>query len=404
VTDLNPEGAVWSNYTDPGTERGVYVTAERTISVCSMGWEADFSTVPTELTAKIYEASGTTRGDLIAAGVTVVTATGMQVHTVPINAVLYEGMEYDLVMEFTPTWWRAASESGFPLPQTIDGAIRIRDGEVYGDPSNTLLTHFIVEWSPSVAGAHFDLAKQGDVLPPPTSTNQAWADYGMYVTSTIDQELYSLGWMADIPEGAVIGARVYEATGLTRGALVSEGSILSSGDGMRWHDVPVSATLASGGEYDFEIDINEVNEWRWWSDSSGLPYDAYGVITVRNSEQGGGAANVALIHMRMHGCNVTATAIEDTPVRAPRFTLAQPFPNPISTTATIPYSLDEEGPLTITVYDVQGRRVATLVNDGNRPAGPGTVDFNSEGLASGVYFVKMQAKTKSVARKITIVR
>jgi hypothetical protein len=108
--------------------------------------------------------------------------------------------------------------------------------------------------------------------------------------------------------------------------------------------------------------------------------------------------------MRMNACNVTATAIGDTPVQPPKFALAQPYPNPLSSSATIPFTLDDAGPVRITVYDVLGRRVATLLENEKRPAGPSQVQFNAEKLAAGVYFVKLEANRKSVTRKIAIVR
>ena len=180
----------------------------------------------------------------------------------------------------------------------------------------------------------------------------------------------------------------------------------SPGDGLRWHDIPVSVSLAAATDYDFSITWEQCTEWWWWHDKvpAGVPYDAYGVLRVVDSESNGGAANSALIHMRMNACNVTATAIGDTPVQPPKFALAQPYPNPLSSSATIPFELDEAGPVRITVYDVLGRRVATILENEKRPAGPSQVQFDAEKLAAGVYFVKLEANHKSVTRKIAIVR
>jgi hypothetical protein len=212
--------------------------------------------------------------------------------------------------------------------------------------------------------------------------------------------------MADVPEGQTIGARVYEASGTTRGALLSEGFIVSSGDGMRWHDVPVAVSLENGADYDFEIDIPGVmNEWRWWWDTSGLPYDAYGVIRVRDGHQIGNAGNGALLHMRMNACDATATAVaDDTGTRPPQFYLANPYPNPVSGISTIRFSLDEPATVNVTVYDVKGRRVATLADGEKMPAGFSSLSLNSREFASGVYFVKLSTPRASLTRKITVVR
>jgi hypothetical protein len=92
---------------------------------------------------------------------------------------------------------------------------------------------------------------------------------------------------------------------------------------------------------------------------------------------------------------------------APRFfpaSLSVPMPNPVSSEATFRYTLDAEGPVEITVHDVKGRRVSTLLERGTRAAGEGTVRFRALGLASGVYFVKMKTAMGVVSRKIAVIR
>jgi hypothetical protein len=126
------------------------------------------------------------------------------------------------------------------------------------------------------------------------------------------------------------------------------------------------------------------------------------VIQVRNSESGGAASNFALPQMRVHLCNMTATPVLDRPNGVPKFTLAAPYPNPVAGTATIDFSLDRAEPVSIHVYDVAGRRVATIMENQSRGVGPGSVSFDAKDLASGVYFLKMQTPTKNVARKITV--
>jgi hypothetical protein len=208
--------------------------------------------------------------------------------------------------------------------------------------------------------------------------------------------------MADVPPGQPITARVYAAVGLARGALISEGTAYSSGDGMRWHDVPVAVEMVAGGEYDISIEWSTVNEWRWWSDTPGLPYTAYGAITVRNSEAfGGDAGNTALIHMRVHGCNEVLTPVDDDPpARTPMF-LSVPAPNPVVSSSRLNFALEEDGPVSIVVYDVAGRRVSTLL-EGHRPKGWNSIDLDSSKLASGVYFLKMKTNLKSMSRKFVV--
>lgn len=76
-----------------------------------------------------------------------------------------------------------------------------------------------------------------------------------------------------------------------------------------------------------------------------------------------------------------------TPVR---YSLGRNFPNPFNATTVIGYALPERSVVTITVYDVAGRKVATLV-DGERPPGDHTAWFDGSGFPSGAYLYRMTA-------------
>lgn len=218
--------------------------------------------------------------------------------------------------------------------------------------------------------------------------------------------MYSLGWYADIPEGEVIGARIYEAIGSTRGALIAMGSIKSAGANSRWHDVPVCYDLEAGRDYDLEIVVNGVNSYDYWLDLTGMPYTANSQIQVRDGEQGGDETNAVLIHMRINNCSPpTATGVaDDRSTTPPRFALQSPYPNPTRGRTEIPYSVNGTETVTIVVYDVAGRRVATLLPNSRQPAGPSVVQFDASRLSAGVYFVRLSTPTMSVSRKFTVVR
>ena len=79
------------------------------------------------------------------------------------------------------------------------------------------------------------------------------------------------------------------------------------------------------------------------------------------------------------------------------------YPNPLRQQGTVEYALPEETPVTLRVYDVLGRRVATLVS-GTKEAGRHTVRLETGRLASGVYFGRLQAGEQTRTQKITVVR
>jgi hypothetical protein len=79
------------------------------------------------------------------------------------------------------------------------------------------------------------------------------------------------------------------------------------------------------------------------------------------------------------------------------------YPNPTRGQATIEYTLPEAEEVTLEVYDVLGRRVATL-EEGSKQAGRHEVRLEADGLPSGVYFGRLEAGGETRTQKITVVR
>ena len=67
------------------------------------------------------------------------------------------------------------------------------------------------------------------------------------------------------------------------------------------------------------------------------------------------------------------------------------------------YELPEETEVTLRVYDVLGREVATL-QQGRKRAGRHSVPLNTDQLASGVYFGRLQAGEQTLTTKVTVAR
>jgi len=86
-----------------------------------------------------------------------------------------------------------------------------------------------------------------------------------------------------------------------------------------------------------------------------------------------------------------------------RFALELGGANPFRTATTLRYALPEGGPVVLTVYDVLGRRVATLV-DGEKAAGRYTATLDGRRLASGAYFVRLQSGDRVQTRRVQLVR
>ena len=73
----------------------------------------------------------------------------------------------------------------------------------------------------------------------------------------------------------------------------------------------------------------------------------------------------------------------------PAYTLRQNYPNPFNPTTTIEFELARPSIVTLKVYNLLGQEVATLLDREYMEDGPGGVDFDGSGFASGVYFYRL---------------
>ena len=85
------------------------------------------------------------------------------------------------------------------------------------------------------------------------------------------------------------------------------------------------------------------------------------------------------------------------------FEFKNPAPNPFNPETRISFSLPEASEVSLVVYDVQGREVATLVN-GWQPAGMHEVTFNASDLTSGVYFARLTAGEFQGIKKLLLLK
>lgn len=72
------------------------------------------------------------------------------------------------------------------------------------------------------------------------------------------------------------------------------------------------------------------------------------------------------------------------------FTLLNPFPNPMQETGNVKYQLAEESDITLQLFDLLGRKIKLIVQE-IQPAGTYTQEWNSTGIASGIYILRFTA-------------
>ena len=115
---------------------------------------------------------------------------------------------------------------------------------------------------------------------------------------------------------------------------------------------------------------------------------------TRNLKTGNGIELVFL--------NRTLTAVNTAVASIPQsFTLSQNYPNPFNPTTNFEWQITSRELVTLKVYDVVGREVATLVNE-VRPAGAYTVRWDASSLSSGAYLYRLTAGDRTETKKLIL--
>ncbi|MGH2575629.1 MAG: T9SS type A sorting domain-containing protein [Ignavibacteria bacterium] len=132
--------------------------------------------------------------------------------------------------------------------------------------------------------------------------------------------------------------------------------------------------------------------------TGGVTPGAY-TITVK-----GNGYNGTPVHIRTISLSVNPLGLVNNNNEIPNeYYLYQNFPNPFNPATNIRFDLPKAGLVKITVYDITGKSVGTVVN-GNLSAGKYTADFNAENISSGVYFYKIETPYFSSIRKMIVLK
>ena len=85
------------------------------------------------------------------------------------------------------------------------------------------------------------------------------------------------------------------------------------------------------------------------------------------------------------------------------YTLSQNYPNPFNPETKINYSLAKPGEVTIKVFDILGREVATVLRE-YKSAGNYNVTFNASSIGSGIYFYTLEINNEMISKKMTLIK
>ena len=85
------------------------------------------------------------------------------------------------------------------------------------------------------------------------------------------------------------------------------------------------------------------------------------------------------------------------------YSLSNNYPNPFNPSTKIRFTIPERSIVSLKIFNLLGSEVETLVNE-EQPAGTYEATFDASGLASGIYFYKLQAGSFSETKKMILLR
>jgi len=116
------------------------------------------------------------------------------------------------------------------------------------------------------------------------------------------------------------------------------------------------------------------------------------------------SASLPLLGDESRNCILTSVAIERFHNERPKdFTLAQNYPNPFNPTTTIQFDLPKAVYVTLTIYNLMGQKITTLIS-GNYPAGRFVKTWDATEFAGGVYMYQLQAGTYKETKKLLFLK
>ncbi len=248
-------------------------------------------------------------------------------------------------------------------------------------------------------------------------------------TSTVE---FQSGTNIEVQSGADISANVITVNGTYSGSgtfnggpLPVEMTAMSAVAGTR--DVTLSWTTATETDnYGFEVERRMVSSFR--VQVSG--HETSGVIPGTETDwskvgfvNGSGTSsspkeysyldgNLApgryayrIRQIDLNGSFAFTAAVEVEVGLAPlEFTLGQNYPNPFNPTTTIEFTLPEDGHVTLKIFDMAGREIATLVDKDLKAGVYHQAVFDASQLASGIYVSRLQASGKESVKKMMLVK
>jgi hypothetical protein len=225
---------------------------------------------------------------------------------------------------------------------------------------------------------------------------QTWAS-GQWTNSTIHTYTYDTNgrmltdWLKGWTNAAWMNGSLYTYTYDTNGNLLNE-LVQYWLNGLWTNFNQFAFTYDAHGN---ELTGNNTS----WSGSVWMPTDDNFVLAVNGSTYDFTGYRIIVSWIPVNTADVPTNGKS----MVKGYSLSQNYPNPFNPSTTIGYQLPTQVHVTLKVFDVLGREIATLVNGVEQP-GYKSVNFNANNLASGVYYYRLQAGNYIETRKLLLLR
>lgn len=157
---------------------------------------------------------------------------------------------------------------------------------------------------------------------------------------------------------------------------------------------------AENGDYHLEYNSRCIDAGQADMSTYNLPeLDYYGNPRFFDSKLNGNA----IVDMGIHEFQ-TVTDMDDKNSTTPKeFVLFDNYPNPFNPSTTIAYELSKTSDVRVTIYNMLGQKITTLVNS-NQKAGTHSVVWNAANVASGLYLYKVKAGKSLAIKKCLLLK
>ena len=300
-------------------------------------------------------------------------------------------------LDWAHTYGDGAYQDGVCFDKAADGGFMIAgQGSVTGNSYDYYLVKTddegIIQWDANYGGYSTDVCH----------SVKATSDGGCILYGESDSFIANCSWAVRVDSlGDTLWTKLYDRSNGDYGYsvdLTSDGGFIFGG----YSNNP-------GYRDDFWFVKTDANGDTLWSTTVGHGDDQRGYCVIQTSDGGyvlvgesneGSPTGGDFYVVRL---NAEPTGIDDEPSIPSNFVLNQNYPNPFNASTEIKFSLSGQSPVRLTIHDVLGRRVETLLNE-TRNAGDHSVIWDAARYASGMYFARLTSADRTDEIKMLLMK